>query len=70
MEKSLTERLSNQKLNLLTAIGEVEEYEAIYQELPEMRMQIQELYNESRDRCSKLLGTVKAIEKLITLSPQ
>ena len=29
---------------------------------------IQELYNESRDRCSKLLGKVKAIENLIALS--
>lgn len=67
LEKSLKERLNHQKLKLLTAMGEAEEYDAIYKELPEIGTQIQELYNESRDRCSKLLGKVKAIENLITL---
>lgn len=66
--KCLTERLHQQKLMLLTAMGEAEEYDAIYKELPEIGAQIQELYNESRDRCSKLLGKVKAIENLIALS--
>lgn len=65
---NLTDRLNQQKLMLLTAIGEAEEYDAIYKELPEFGAQIQELYNESRDRCSKLLGKVKAIENLIALS--
>jgi hypothetical protein len=68
LDKSLTKRLNHQKLQLLTAMGEAEEYDAIYKEIPEMHVQIQELYNESRDRCSKLLGKVKAIENLITLS--
>ena len=68
VEKNLTERLRHQKLMLLTAMGETEEYDAIYKEIPEMRVKIQELYNESRDRCSKLLGRVKAIENLITIS--
>ncbi|MBR7745217.1 hypothetical protein [Undibacterium baiyunense] len=66
--KNLTERLHQQKLMLLTAMGEAEEYDAIYKELPEIGAQIQDLYNESRDRCSKLLGKVKAIENLIALS--
>jgi hypothetical protein len=68
IDESLTERLNHQKMQLLTAMGEVEEYDAIYKEMPEIRAQIQALYNESRDRCSKLLGKVKAIENLITLS--
>lgn len=65
---SLTERLNQQKLELLTAMGEAEEYDAIYKELPEMRGQIQSLYNDARDRCSKLLGKAKALENLISLS--
>ena len=65
---NLTERLNHQKLELLTAMGEAEEYDAIYKELPAMRGQIQSLYNDSRDRCSKLLGKVKALENLISLS--
>lgn len=70
LEKNLADRLNQQKLMLLTAIGEAEEYDAIYRELPEIGEQIQELYNESRDRYSKLLGRVKAIENLIALSSQ
>lgn len=70
LAKNLTERLNHQKLMLLTAIGEAEEYDTIYKELPEIGAQIQDLYNESRDRCSKLLGKVKAIENLIALSSQ
>ena len=65
---NLTERLNRQKLELLTAMGETEEYDAIYKEIPEIREQIQSLYNDSRDRCSKLLGKVKALENLISLS--
>lgn len=65
---NLTERLNHQKLELLTAMGEAEEYDAIYKEIPEIREQIQSLYNDSRDRCSKLLGKVKALENLISLS--
>jgi hypothetical protein len=68
MKESLTERLHHQKLQLLTALGEAEEYDAIYKEMPEMQKQIQALYNESRDKCSKLLGKVRAIENLILLS--
>ena len=68
VEQSLVERLHQQKLMLLTAMGEAEEYDAIYKEMPCMRAQLQELYNESRDRCSKLLGKVKAIENLINIS--
>ena len=65
---NLTERLNHQKLELLSAMGEVEEYDAIYKEIPEMRGKIQSLYNDSRDKCSKLLGKVKALENLISLS--
>lgn len=68
VKKTLAERLHHQKLMLLTAMGEAEEYDAIYKEMPDIRVQIQELYNESRDRCSKLLGKVKAIENLINIS--
>ncbi len=63
----LLERLHNQKLQLLSAIGESEEYEAVHKDLPEIRDQIQSLYDDSRDRCSMLIGKVKALETLISL---
>lgn len=62
----LSKKLSDYKVELLSAIGEVEEYEALSQAMPEKVSQIQALYNSARDHYSKTLGRVKAIESLIT----
>lgn len=63
--QSLQERLNRHKLEMLTVIGETEEYDAICSEMPELRNDVQPLYNQSRDKCSKLLGRVKALESLL-----
>lgn len=52
----LQERLNRHKLEMLSAIGETEEYDAICSEMQELRDDVQPLYNQSRDKCSKLLG--------------
>jgi hypothetical protein len=64
----LKERLNQYKLEMLTAMGEAEEYGAIYVTLPHLKDDVQPLYNESRDRCSKLLGRVKALESLLSMT--
>ena len=63
--QSLQERLNRHKLEMLAAMGETEEYDAICSEIPELRDDVQPLYNQSRDKCSKLLGRVKALESLL-----
>ena len=63
--QSLQERLNRHKLEMLSAMGETEEYDAICSEMPELRNDVQPLYNQSRDKCSKLLGRVKALESLL-----
>lgn len=63
--QSLQERLNRHKLEMLSAMGETEEYDAICSEIPELRDDVQPLYNQSRDKCSKLLGRVKALESLL-----
>lgn len=62
----LKDRLNNHQIELLTVIGEVEEYEAISHESPQQRTFIQEPYNQSRDNYSKLLGHIRALETLIS----
>jgi hypothetical protein len=62
VRQSLQDRLNRHKSEILTVMGETEEYDAICLAMPEMRADIQLLYNESRDRCSKLLGKVRALE--------
>jgi len=62
---SLKDRLKVHQAEVLTAMGEMEEYEAICQEIPHLREIAQPRYNESRERCSRLLGRVKALESLL-----
>ncbi len=62
----LRDKLSAHKLELLTTIAETEEYEKLCKQLPSKQTEIQELYNEARNRYSKTLGKVKAIESLIS----
>ena len=61
----LKEQLSTHKLELLTTIAETEEYEILCQQLPSKKPEIQELYNDARNRYSQTLGKIKAIESLI-----
>lgn len=63
--ENLQERMKVLRLEMLTAMGEVEEYSTLEAELPELNIVTCKLVEESRDRCSKLLGKVKAIETLL-----
>lgn len=62
----LKNKLNHYKAELLTTMGEIEEYDAIRQQIPLERALIQGLYNEARDNCSKTLGKIRAIELLIS----
>jgi hypothetical protein len=63
--EKLTERLNQHKLDMLSTLGEADEYNVICNELPSLRSDVQELYNQARDRYSKILGRVKALESLL-----
>lgn len=61
----LSEKLNRYKFELLSTRGEVEEYDAICKELPQMQPRLQELYNQARNRMHEILGKVKALESAI-----
>ena len=63
--KKLTEKLQRYKSEMLSRVGESEEYKNLYSEFPQMKEMLQERYNRARDESSKLLGHVKALEALI-----
>lgn len=65
IQKTLREKLNRYKVELLSALGETEEYDAICKELPQMQQDAQDLYNQARDCSSKILGKVKALESLL-----
>jgi len=63
--EGLSEKLHDYKVELLEAIGEVEEYEVISQASPDKMPQIHELYRRARDHFSKTQGRVRAIETML-----
>ena len=65
-EANLRDKLKNQKQELGSIIGEIEEYELISNEIPLERDYIQGLYNKARDRYSKTIGRIRALESLIS----
>lgn len=68
--RDLKEKLHRYKVEMLSAIGEAEEYDAICDQLPHMQRAVQELYNHARDRSSKTLGRIRALESVLSHQQQ
>ncbi|WP_297894501.1 response regulator [Shewanella sp.] len=64
--KQLEERLKQSEIDLLTSIGESEEYMRLYQSFPDMKAHLESQYLQARETSSKLLGQIKAIKSAIT----
>ncbi|QYJ69669.1 response regulator [Shewanella sp. FJAT-51649] len=64
--RQLEERLKQSEIDLLTSIGESEEYMRLYQSFPEMKAHLESQYLLARETSSKLLGQIKAIKSAIT----
>jgi len=62
----LKERLLRHKSDLIAAIGEADEYEALCAEFPEMANNLQQRYNTARDTISTLLGKIRALEGVLS----
>jgi hypothetical protein len=63
--KDLLTKLNQYKLELLTSIGETDEYKTLCNQFPQLTENLQERYNHARDHGSKILGRIKALESLI-----
>ena len=61
----LEERLKESEVDLLTSIGESEEYMRLYRSFPEMKAHLKSQYLQARENSSKLLGQIKAIKSVI-----
>jgi len=54
--------LKETRLDLLSSLGETERYNQLFEEIPHLKSRFEGVYLEARDRSSKLLGHVRAIE--------
>lgn len=61
----LLARLHDYKSALLEGLGEAEEYKNLRNEFPDMHESLVKKYNEVREKNTRLLGQIKAIENLI-----
>lgn len=57
------------QVDLLTCIGESEEYIRLYSDFPELKAQLEPQYNAARERSSKLLGKIKALDTVLAQLP-
>lgn len=60
--EQLSGRWKEMRLELLASIGEAEQFKMLLQEFPNLEARLNPSYLESRDRSSKLLGQIKALE--------
>jgi hypothetical protein len=65
IKKDLVSKLNQYRLELLTSIGETDEYKSLSNQFPQLTKILQERYNQARDNGSKILGRIKALESLI-----
>ncbi|GIU51951.1 transcriptional regulator VspR [Shewanella sairae] len=61
----LEERLKETEIDLLTSIGESEEYMRLYESFPEMKIHLESMYLQARENSTKLLGQIKAIKSVL-----
>lgn len=65
----LSTRLTRHKSDLIAAVGEADEYEALCAEFPELASELQLRYNATRDTISTLLGKIRALEGVLSERP-
>jgi hypothetical protein len=53
------------RLDFLTSMGEAERYKQLLDEMPHLKVQVESEYLEARDRSSRLLGHLRAVEKTL-----
>lgn len=64
-EQHLETLLKEIRLDFLSAMGEAERYKQILDDMPHLRDQVEGEYLEARDRSSRLLGHLRAVEKTL-----
>jgi hypothetical protein len=65
-QRALQEELFQRRIELVASIGEAEEYQRLYNKYPALRCAVKEQYLESREKSTKLLGQLRAVESVIT----
>lgn len=66
-EQHLQTLLKEVRLDFLSAMGEAERYKQLVGDMPQLRDKVEGDYLEARDRSSRLLGHLRAVEKTLKM---
>lgn len=55
------------RLDMLSSVGEAERYKQLIAEMPQLKAQVENDYLAARDRSSRLLGHLRAVENTLNL---
>ena len=64
-DQHLEALLKEIRLDFLASMGEAERYKLLLDDMPHLRDKVEGEYLEARDRSSRLLGHLRAIEKTL-----
>ncbi|EGC7113263.1 hypothetical protein H9T43_002441 [Salmonella enterica] len=64
--KYLETQLKEYQISLMISVGESEEYKALFENLPDMRSELEMLYMKSREKSSTLMGQITAINNVLS----
>lgn len=64
-KQHLENLLKEIRLDFLSAMGEAERYKQLLDEMPHLKFKVEGEYLEARDRSSRLLGHLRAVEKTL-----
>ena len=68
-QRRLEALLKEIRLDFLTSMGETERYKQLLEEMPHLRETVESGYIEARDRSSRLLGHLRAVERTLETLP-
>ena len=69
IQETLGELIKGYQVDLLSAIGESEEYMRLHQSFPQLKGSLEPHYLRSRELSSKILGKIRAIESILADLP-
>ena len=55
------------RLDMLSSLGEAERYKQLFTEMPSLKARVEDDYIEARDRSSRLLGHLRAVENTLKM---
>jgi len=64
IQEELEKSIQEYQVDMMAAIGESEEYMRLFKEFPELKQQLEEQYLIAREKSSKILGRITALNNI------